>query len=261
MQRKASGKDEAQIIAANIDATFIIEAIDRDFNLNRFERYLSLVVSGKIEPIMVLNKTDLVSKAELAEKVSQVKTRFLKISILTTSVVGKNGIAELEKSIKAQKTYCLLGSSGVGKSSIINKLLGKNVLKTRNISLSTKKGKHATTHRELFTLENGGFIIDNPGMREVGMADAGAGIASVFNEIRELGKRCRFSDCKHTCETGCAVLAAVESKEIDKSKYLNYLKLKKEAEYYAMTKLEKRRKDRAFGKMVQKVMKDKKKNK
>ncbi len=260
IQRKSAGKNKAQVIAANIDTVFIIQAVDRDYNLNRFERYITLATAGKIKPVIVLNKIDLIPEAELAEKVSQVKKRFKKTDVLATSVINKNGMAELSKSIKKQKTYCLLGSSGVGKSSLINKLLGKDILKTRNISISTKKGKHATTHRELFILENGGMVIDNPGMREVGITDAGTGIESVFNEISQLAEACKFSDCTHKHEAGCAILAAVESGEIDKSKYLNYLKLKKESDYYAMTKLEKRRKDRAFGKMVHKVMEHKKKN-
>ncbi|NQT29599.1 MAG: ribosome small subunit-dependent GTPase A [Candidatus Saganbacteria bacterium] len=260
LQRKAAGKDAPQIIATNIDVAFIVQAVDRDFNLNRFDRYLSIASAGKIKPVIVLNKIDLISKSELKEKVSQIIKRFKKIKILTTSVLDNNGIAELAKAIKKQKIYCFLGSSGVGKSSIINKLLGKNVLKTRNISISTKKGKHATTHRELFVLENGGMVIDNPGMREVGIADAGDGVESVFFEISRLAKSCKFSDCTHTHETGCRVLAAVDAREIDKSKYLNYLKLKKESDYYAMTKLEKRRKDQSFGKMVHKVMKHKREN-
>jgi ribosome biogenesis GTPase len=261
IQRKAAGKDEAQVIAANMDAALIVQAVDRDYNLNRFERYLSLAAASKIKSVIVLNKVDLISKTELAEKVAQVKKRFKNTDILTASAITQNGIKGLAKSIKKQKTYCLLGSSGVGKSSIINKLLGKNVLKTKNISLSTKKGKHVTTHRELFVLDNGGFIIDNPGMREVGLADAGKGVESVFAKIDGLAKSCKFSNCTHTHESGCAVLAAVESGEIDKSKYSNYLKLKKEAAFYAMTKLEKRHKDRQFGKMVHKVMKHKKQNK
>ena len=154
----------------------------------------------------------------------------------------------------------MLGSSGVGKSSLINKLLGKKVLATKNISLSTKKGKHVTTHRELFVLENDGMVIDNPGMREVGMADTGAGIESVFDEISVLAKACKFADCTHIHEAGCAVRLAVESGQIDKDKYQNYLKLKKESDFYSMTTLEKRHKDRSFGKMVHNAMKHKNKN-
>jgi len=205
LQRKAAGKDEAQAIAANIDVAFIIQAVDRDFNLNRFDRYFSLAIAGKIKPAIILNKIDLIAAAELKEKVAQVKNRFKNTTVIATSTVSKNGLAKLALAIKKNKTYCLLGSSGVGKSSLINELLGKAVLKTKNISLSTKKGKHTTTHRELFVLENSGFVIDNPGLREVGLADATAGVKTVFAEINELAKACKFSDCSHQHEPGCAV--------------------------------------------------------
>ena len=260
IQRKAAGKDEPQVIAANIDTAFIVQAVDRDFNLNRFERYLTLAAAGKVKPVIILNKADLISAKDLKDKISQIEERFKNIEVLTSSTISQNGLAGLTKTIKENKTYCLLGSSGVGKSSLINKLLGKNVLKTKNISLSTKKGQHVTTHRELFVLENGAFVIDNPGMREVGLAEAGGGLNSVFDEINQLAKNCKFSDCSHTHEAGCAVLAAVESGKIDQDKYKNYLKLKKESDYYSMTRLDKRRKDKAFGKMVHKVMKHKRKD-
>ncbi len=256
IQRKAAGKDEVQVIAANIDTAFIVQAVDRDFNLNRFERYLSIVASGRIQPIIILNKIDLISKEDLSEKVAQIKKRFKAVEILTTSTININETDKIKNLIKKEKIYCFLGSSGVGKSSIINKLLGKELLKTEKISISTKKGKHATTHRELFILENGGMVIDNPGMREVGLVDI-----PVFDEIGELAKGCKFADCTHSHELGCAVMAAVESGKLDKGRYSNCLKLKKESDYYAMTKLEKRHKDRQFGKMVHKAMKHKKKNK
>jgi len=257
IQRKAAGKDETQVIAANIDVALIIEAVDRDYNLNRLERYLSLATAGKIKPVIVLNKIDLISKIALAEIVAQTKNRFNKVDILTTSTLHDNSIDELAKLIENQKTYCFLGSSGVGKSSLINRLLGKDILRTKEISISTKKGKHTTTHRELFTLKNGGMVIDNPGMREVGLADTGVENENVFDEIGKLAKACKFTDCTHSHESSCAVLAAVEARELDKNKYLNYLKLKKESDYNARTKLEKRRKDRKFGKMVHKVKKHK----
>lgn len=260
IQRKAAGKEEAQVIAANIDVVFIVQSVDQNYNLNRFERYISLAAAGKTQPVIVLNKIDLIPEVELAEKISQIKSRFKKIKILTTSVLSDNSIIDLTNFIKDQKTYCFLGSSGVGKSSIINKLLGKDLLKTKEISISTKKGKHTTTHRELFSLENGGMVIDTPGMREIGIVDSVKEGENVFNDISELAIGCKFTDCTHRQEPGCAVIAAVESQELDNGRYLNYLKLKKEADFYAMTKLEKERKDYKFGKMVHKATKHKKKN-
>lgn len=261
LQRKAVGKDSAQVIASNIDVAFIIQAVDRDFNLNRFERYLSLCAASKIKTAIILNKIDLISEAELEDKFSQTKTRFKDIDILVTSVPSNIGLEGLVQFLNKEKTYCFLGSSGVGKSSLINKLLGKNVLATKNISLSTKKGKHTTTHRELFVLENGAFVIDNPGMREVGLTDAGIGIEKVFDEIVGLSQQCRFSDCSHTHESGCNVLAAVKTDKLDSAKYENYVKMKKEADFYALSSREKRQKDRKFGKMVHRTMKFKKEHK
>ena len=257
--RKAAGQDGIQPIAANIDVAFVTQAVDRDFNLNRLERYLTIVKAGKIEPIIVLNKIDLASKEELDEKIALIKDRFQNIEVITTSTADRSGIEDLRKAVLKGKIYCFVGSSGVGKSSIINKLLGKELLKTKIISASTKKGKHATTHRELFVLENGGMVIDNPGIREVGLAQAGEAVADVFGDISELAKDCKFADCTHDHEAGCAVLTAVSSGELSEAKYLNYLKLKKEADHYSMSSLEKKRKDQSFGRMVKSYKKQMKK--
>ena len=154
------------------------------------------------------------------------------------------------KKLQKGKAYCFVGSSGVGKSSIINGLLGKDLLKTRVISASTKKGRHATTHRELFVLKNGAMVIDNPGIREVGLGESGDAVDNVFDDISGLAKGCKFVDCTHIHEPDCAVLAALESGELGKAKYDNYIKLKKEADHYAMSSLEKKRKDRNFGRIV-----------
>lgn len=259
LQRKAAGKDGLQAIAANIDVAFVVQAVDRDFNLNRLERYLAIINAGKIKPVIILNKIDLISAEDLAEKAGQIKARFKNVTIKTTSATDNSGIEKLRQMIKPGKTYCFVGSSGVGKSTIINKLLGQELLETKMISTSTKKGKHVTTHRELFVLSNGGMVIDNPGIREVGVGDVKEAVANVFGDISELAKRCKFVDCTHDHEPGCAVLAALEAGELDEAKYANYLKLKKEADHYAMTDLEKRRKDRSFGRMVKNVKKIKKK--
>ncbi|MFH0797643.1 MAG: ribosome small subunit-dependent GTPase A [Candidatus Omnitrophota bacterium] len=259
LRRKYSNKQESQIIATNIDVAFVIESVDRDYNLNRFERYFVLARDGNIKPAIVLNKIDLVSDAELNLKMDQIKDRFNDVDIILTSAIAERGLDKLMRYIIRGKTYCFLGSSGVGKSSLINKLLGRNSIKIREISRRTGRGKHATTSREIYFLENGGIVIDNPGMREVGMADSGAGIEDVFDEITSLSKNCKYVNCTHTHEPGCAVLDAVKSKELDENKYSNYVKLKKETEYYSMTELEKRRKDRQFGKFVKKTLEQLKK--
>jgi ribosome biogenesis GTPase len=256
IKRKYSNKVETQIIATNIDVAFVIESIDRDYNLNRFERYFAIVKDGGVKPAIVLNKIDLISKEELDEKLVQIKKRFIDTDIILTSTITNEGLNELKKYIKSKKTYCFLGSSGVGKSSLINKLLGENIIKTEYISHSTGKGKHTTTNREMYFLESGGIIIDNPGMREVGMADVSAGIDDLFDEITTFSKKCKYVDCTHMHEPGCEVLSALKSGKLDENKYLNYVNLKKEAEHYEMTKLEQRDKDRQFGKFVKNAKKE-----
>jgi len=250
LKRKSAGKDEVQPIAANVDTAFVVQATDRDFNLNRLERYLTIIKAGKINPVIILNKIDLIPKAELEDKIAQLKDRFQNVAVITTSTIDKFGTEKLREAIESGKTYCFVGSSGVGKSSLINNLLGEELLKTKEISTFTKKGKHATTHRELFVLKSGGMVIDNPGMREVGVADAGEAMADVFSDISILARECKFTDCTHNQETGCAVLAALSRGQLSEAQYENYIKLGKEAAHYAMSNLEKRRKDRSFGRMV-----------
>jgi len=252
--KKKNSKQEVQIIATNIDVAFVVESLDRDYNLNRFERYFALANEGGVKSAIILNKVDLISEPELSAIVEQIKNRFKGVDIISTSVVAERGLDELMDYIARGKTYCFLGSSGVGKSSLINKLLKKSEIKTGEISDSTGRGKHTTTAREMYFLENGGIVVDNPGMREVGVADAGGGIENVFDEIKLLSRGCRYADCTHTHEPGCAVLGAIKDKNIDEGRYENYIKLRKEDEYYKMTSLEKREKDRKFGKFVKKAL-------
>ncbi len=254
LKKKYSNKQDNQIIATNIDTAFITESMDRDYNLNRFERFLVLVEEGKVKPAIILNKIDLISENDLNFRINQIKSRFNDIDIITTSIISDNGIQELKKYIIPGKTYCFLGSSGVGKSSLINKLLGKDEIKTREISLTLERGKHTTTTREMYFLDNGGLLIDNPGTREVGISESDTGLVHVFDEIGTLSHDCKFSDCTHTSEPGCAVIQAVKENRLDEYKYRNFIKLKKESEFYKMTELEKRVKDRKFGKFVKKAL-------
>ena len=261
ISRQAVGQfGEIQIIATNIDYAFIVQAVDRDFNVNRLERYLTICNSSKVKPAIILSKTDLIEEARLDEIVKTIKARIKEISIFAISNETKNGYEAISGFIEKGKTYCMLGSSGVGKSTLTNNLSGKTLMKTDAISLNTNKGRHITSHRELIILENGGILIDNPGMREVGIADSASGLEITFDMILRLSEHCRFTDCTHTNELGCAVLKAVENGEIDEDSYENYLKMEKEKAHFESTVAEKRSRDKQFGKMMKNYKKDIKKN-
>ena len=250
LRRKYSNKSGAQVIGANIDAAFIIESMDRDYNLNRFERYFAMVTEGNIQPVIVLNKIDLISEAELDLKMAQLKDRFKDIDVIPISALTSKGLAGLMAYIAGGKTYCFLGSSGVGKSSLINKLLGTDNIKTNVINIITGGGRHTTASRKMYFLANGGMVIDNPGMKEIGITDADAGIDNIFEAIVALSIKCKYKDCSHTNESKCAVLEALKTGELDKDKYANYVRLRKEAREYKMTEIEKGRSGRKFGRSV-----------
>ena len=256
IKRQAAGRTgEVQLIAANIDFAFIILAVDRDFNINRLERYLTICHASKVSPVIVLSKTDLIPPQQVSELVEKIKARIEKVPVLAISNETQAGYEALRETIKKGKTYCLLGSSGVGKSTLINHLSGKNVMETGSISTHTSKGKHITSHRELVVLENGGILVDNPGMREVGIGDASVGLEATFATITELSLHCRYSDCTHTHESGCSVVEALEKGELDRASYENYLKLEREKAHFEETVEERRKKEKIFGKILKDYLK------
>ncbi len=239
-KNKIGEKNDVQIIATNIDMVFIVQSVGRDYNINRFERYLAIAEDGDIKPVIVVNKIDLISAEELNSKLMEIRNRLSNVDVIQTSTANNEGLDELRNYIKKGKTYCFLGSSGVGKSSLINRLLGEDIIKTENVSSCSDRGKHATTNRETYFLDNGGIVVDNPGIREVGITDASAGTNSLFGEIIALAKKCKYADCAHIHEPGCEMLSALKDGRINKDRYSNYISLKKEAKYYGMSDLEKK---------------------
>jgi len=221
---------------------------------------LTICYTSKIEPIVVLSKIDLIEKSELEHILEKINKRIKDILIIAISNQTQTGLDKIKSKLTKGKTYCLLGSSGVGKSTLINTLVGKTLMITGEISDSIDRGKHITSHRELIVTENG-ILIDNPGMREVGIADSTSGLEMTFQTIVELSKDCKFKDCRHTTEIDCAVLIAVSQGKIDTDSYENYLKMEKEKEHFESTVAEKRKKDKDFGKMIKHFKKARKSNK
>ncbi len=261
IERQAVGqKGEKQIIATNIDYGLIVQAVDRDFNVNRIERYLTICYTSGVKPLIILNKIDLVEESALIEIVGDVKKRVSDVPVFTISNETQAGYTEFSSIIEEGKTYCMLGSSGVGKSTLLNNLSGRDLMKTGSISDSTSKGRHVTSHRELIVLENGGILIDNPGMREVGIADASGGLEITFDEIMELSAECKYDDCTHTNEVGCAVLEAVESGDLDEDSYQNFLKMEKEKSHFESTQAERKSKGKQLGKLIKDMKKSYRKN-
>ncbi len=262
IKRQAVGQfGGIQIISTNIDYAFLVQAVDRDFNINRLERYLTICNSSKVSPIIVLSKIDLINEQQLSEILAYIKNRISNVPVIAISNETQDGYDRITAMIEKGKTYCMLGSSGVGKSTLLNNLSGKTIMRTDTISQSTNRGRHVTSHRELFVLENGGILIDNPGMREVGIADSTSGLEITFDRIVTLSQNCKFKDCTHTGEAGCSVLEAVENGELDKASYENYLKMEREKAHFESTVAERRKKDRDFGKIMKNYKKDKNKNK
>lgn len=261
LKRKSSGKKvDFQLIAANIDTALIMQSLDENFNPNRLERYLVMVREGGIEPVVLLSKTDLLSEDELSRKMDLIRQTGDHIPVIPFSNYIESDLEKVETILHPAKTYCLLGSSGVGKTSLLNRLLGDELYSVQSIREKDGRGRHTTTRRQLIILKNGALMIDTPGMRELGNFDMETGLEETFDEIASLASRCRFNDCTHTHETGCAVLKSIEAGDISESRYNNYIKMQKESAHLSRSYLEKRQRDKAFGKMVKEVKKHLKTN-
>jgi ribosome biogenesis GTPase len=209
---------------------------------------------GGIEPLLLLTKTDLVSAEELENLIRRVRDAGITTPVLPISNATGAGVEAFRALVLPGKTYCLIGSSGVGKTTLINRLLGRDALDTKSVS-ATGEGVHTTARRQLLFLDNGAILVDTPGMRELGLLGAADAVDESFADIQALSLDCRFADCTHTREPGCAVLAAIETGELSKARHGSYLKLKKEATYHDLSYVEKRRRDKSFGRMVKSVLK------
>ena len=259
LKRKTSGKKiDFQLIAANIDVAFIVQSLDANFNPRRLERYLVMAKESKIKPIILLSKCDLLDTEDIAIRVAEIQRIMPFLHVQPFSNKNKSGLKNVKDLLIPRQTYCLLGSSGVGKTTLLNKLIGESIFKTKTVREKDGKGRHATTYRQLIKLDCEALLIDTPGMRELGNFSVETGIEETFMEITELAEQCQFNDCTHFSEKGCAVLKAVEDGQVPERRYQNYMKMKKESTYYEMSYLEKKQKDKQFGKMCKDVMKHKK---
>jgi len=247
--RQAAGRrTEEQMVATNVDMMFVVQSLDNDFNTRRLERYLAMVFEGGIQPAIILNKADLCADVEAKKRAIEAvvtdNTPIIVISALKNLLGDINyqaGFEMLQALLREGQTYAFIGSSGVGKSTLLNLLFGEIVQKTGQVRQGDSKGRHITTQRELFVLPKGGLLIDTPGMREFHLWEVEAGLAETFTDIEEVAESCHFSDCTHIHEKGCAVLTAVQQDHISQTRYESYLKLQKEAREIKTTQTARRR--------------------
>ncbi len=229
MRKDPNPNKAEQAVAANFDYVFIMQSLNHDFNPKRLERYLTLAWQSGAQPVVVLTKADLL--ADFSDKKATAELYSMGVPVYAVSSQTGHGLDELNEYFAPRKTVVFLGSSGVGKSSLVNALAGEEIMATNGIREDDSKGRHTTTHRELIMLKNGAMIIDTPGMRSLGMWDVSGGIENAFADVEGFLGCCKFNDCRHESEPGCAIKAAIESGELTRERFESYLALKKEARY------------------------------
>jgi ribosome biogenesis GTPase len=260
LRRKTAGKNiDYQLIGANIDVAFIIQSLDDNFNPRRLERYLVMIHESGIVPVVLFSKSDLLSGDEVNQKLARISDLLGGLEAVSFSNATEAHLEQIERLLLPRKTYCLVGSSGVGKSTLLNRLLGSDQIETQPVREKDSKGRHTTTHRQLIRLRSGAMVIDTPGMRELGNFFVDSGIGETFAEIAELETQCKFKNCSHRNERGCAIRAAIDVGALSEKRYENYEAMQREAAYNEMSYYEKRQKDRDFGKLIKSVQKYKRK--
>ncbi len=252
-RRKSGSESESQPMAANVDTAYIVEAVGQQFSMNRIERFHAMCRAGHVEPVVIISKSDLIAESETASLSATLADRLGDIETHMISIMNRESIQELGERMSSGRTFCLLGLSGAGKSTLLNALAAKDVMATGELSSQTGKGRHTTTHRELFRLDSGALIVDNPGIRELGMIDV---FQDSFQPFLEGLEPCRYTDCHHVNEPGCAVLEAIAEGRITPEAYENWLKLSRESARAQKAIHERRRDERRFSRMVKNYKKN-----